>query len=127
MVHFLSANNPALPSAGVQGTRMLAFITGDRLADARSVEFDGGGIVAQILTDYSQDQWILIQMDIAGDAALGARGFLVTTPRGSVHSTACDVRFTVLPRLVGYGYYYGYPVSGAGGGAMGAGIGGHLL
>lgn len=118
-----------LPDAGVQGTRMLAFITGERLADARDVEFEGTGITAQILPEFSQDRWILILMDIASDAPLGPRGFVVTTPRGTVNSTACDVRFTVLPQLVGYGYgyYYGYPVYGAGGGRMEAGIGGHLL
>lgn len=112
------------PAAGPQGVRMLALITGERLAGARSVQFAGRGVSAQIVPQFNRDDQILIQMDIAGNAALGPRGFLVTTPRGAVNSAACGVQFTVLPRPAGYGY--GYAVYGSGGDMM-AGIGGDQL
>ena len=112
------------PAAGPQGVRMLALITGERLADARSVQFAGRDISAQIVPQFNRDDQILIQMDIAGNAVLGPRGFLVTTPRGAVNSAACGVQFTVLPRAMGYGSGYGMYGSG---GHMMAGIGGDQL
>ena len=121
--------NAIVPDAGTQGSRMLALITGERLDHATSVQFEGGGLSAFILPGFSHDRQILIQLDIAGNAALGPRGFRVTTPRGIANSTACGVQFTVLPRLLGYGYGYpyGYLVYGSSGNDMMAGIGGDLL
>jgi hypothetical protein len=118
--------NAITPAAGSQGVRMLALIGGKRLADARSVQFKGSDISAQIVPRFNQDDQILILMDIASNATLGPRGFLVTTPRGAVNSAACGVQFTVLPRPMGYGYGYAYAVYGSGGHMM-AGIGGDQL
>ena len=114
------------PSYGVQGTRMLALVHGERLADARDVRFEEG-VIARIVSQPQDGGWILIQMDIADDAALGPQGFQVITPRGIANSVACGVQFTVLPGLAGYGYGYGYRPYGAYGDYATSGIGGNLL
>ena len=115
------------PSSGVQGTRMLVVVHGERLAEARVVRFEGAGIRAPIISQAQDGGWILLQMDIADDAALGPQGFQVITPRGVANSTACGVQFTVLPRAPGYGYGYGYLPYGAYGDHGTPGIGGQLL
>jgi hypothetical protein len=105
---------------------MLALVWGERLADARVVRFEDTRISARIVSQPQHGRWILIQMDIADDAPLGPQGFQVITPRGVANSIACGVQFTVLPRLVGYGYGYVYLPYGVRDQTT-PGIGGNLL
>jgi hypothetical protein len=114
------------PSSGTQGTRMLALVFGERLMDTHTVRFEDTSISTHIVSQSLDGHWVLIQMDIGDDAALGPQGFQVITPRGVANSAACDVQFTVLPRLVGYGYGYGYLPYGARDQTT-PGIGGNLL
>jgi hypothetical protein len=111
------------PASGAQGNRLVARISGERLAGASAVQFAGPGISAHVLPELGGDGYVVVLIDIAPAAPLGPRHFQVTTPRGIADSAAFGLAFTVLPRLE---YPYGYGVYGYSG-LLSRGIGGELL
>ena len=116
-----------IPAAGVQGSHLIAFIDGERLAGTTDVRFSGRGVSAEVLEPYGRDSRVVVRLRIAPDAPVGPRTFQVTTPRGTADSAACGGAFTVLPRPAypyPYPYPYGYPGTGNG---YDVGIGGDLL
>ena len=73
------------PTSGVAGRIIKTEITGRHLQGATSVEFDGMGVSARILSS-AEPERLFLEITIAADAASVARGFTVTTPAGTAKS-----------------------------------------
>ncbi len=113
------------PTSAVAGRTMSAVITGRNLRGARRVEFEGGGIDANVVSSGDPERLVVV-LRIARDARPGPRRFTVTTPAGTAESPE-GVVFTVeavplRPRITGI-----EPVSGTVGSTVNAVISGSDL